>query len=237
MKNKSTWLLLAGLGGYLLLRRQGLRGGASEDEVYSSLPGDELIPHPMVETTHAVTIQAPPSAVWPWLVQAGYRGSGRAGWYSDSWVDVLVEGGILPLLVPPDELTKHPGARSAWEILPQFQHIEVGDVIPDGPPGSAYFLVKAVEKERLMALYSDSHTKYLVPTSLQRTRWATSGDFSWVFVLRPSGELGTRLILRTRANLYPKLVRELWKPAYYLAEAIFPMLILRGIKRRAESIA
>ena len=31
----------------------------------------------MIETTHAITIAAPPSAVWPWLIQGGYRGAGR----------------------------------------------------------------------------------------------------------------------------------------------------------------
>jgi hypothetical protein len=45
------------------------------------LPGDDLVSYPMVETTHAVTINAPPQQVWPWLVQTG---QGRAGFYSDS---------------------------------------------------------------------------------------------------------------------------------------------------------
>jgi len=43
----------------------------------------------MIETTHAITIAAPPSAVWPWLIQGGYRGAdapagiaiaGSTGW-------------------------------------------------------------------------------------------------------------------------------------------------------------
>ena len=46
----------------------------------------------MIETTHAITILAPPSEVWRWLVQAGYRGSGRAGWYTDTpLIDPLVD--------------------------------------------------------------------------------------------------------------------------------------------------
>src|ERR1035441_296489 len=46
-----------------------------------SLPGDELVADPLLQTTHGVTIDAPPQQVWPWLVQIG---QGRAGFYSDS---------------------------------------------------------------------------------------------------------------------------------------------------------
>ena len=45
------------------------------------LPGDDLVPSPMMELTHAITIDASPEQVWPWLVQLGH---GRAGFYSDS---------------------------------------------------------------------------------------------------------------------------------------------------------
>jgi hypothetical protein len=79
-------LLAAASGGYLL-RRQGKRWGATEDEASRSLPGDDLVPHPMVETTHAITIHAPASAVWPWLVQMGYD---RGWWYTDArWYRLL----------------------------------------------------------------------------------------------------------------------------------------------------
>ena len=33
--------------------------------------GDDLVPAPRVNATHAVTIQARPSNVWPWLAQIG----------------------------------------------------------------------------------------------------------------------------------------------------------------------
>jgi hypothetical protein len=79
MKSKLAWSLLALIGAYQVIRQLGQRSGATDEEVDGALPGDEVIPHPMIETTHAITISAPPSEVWPWLVQAGYRGSGRAG--------------------------------------------------------------------------------------------------------------------------------------------------------------
>jgi hypothetical protein len=57
-----------------------------------------------------------------------------------------------------------------------------------------------------------------------------------VFILDPLGEGGTRLILRTRANLGPHYLRYISPPIYYLAEAIFPRLTLGGIKQRAENM-
>ena len=65
MSNKaSAGLLATMLGGYLL-RRQSLRWGATDEEVYKSLTGDEIVPHPMVETTHTVPIEAPAEEIWP----------------------------------------------------------------------------------------------------------------------------------------------------------------------------
>src|SRR5512143_532532 len=142
MKSKLAWALLAAFGGYLVVRRLGQRGGSTDEEVDATLPGDEVIPHPMVETTHAITIQAPPSEVWRWLVQAGYRGSGRAGWYTDSpLIDPLVDL-FFRLTTPRDrEQADRAWMHSADRILPEFQQAHaVGDIVPDGPPDTAYFV-------------------------------------------------------------------------------------------------
>jgi hypothetical protein len=48
-----------------------MRWGATDEEVHKPLPGDEIVPHPMLETTHAVTIDAYAEEIWPWLVQMG----------------------------------------------------------------------------------------------------------------------------------------------------------------------
>ena len=55
------------------------RWGATEADVARSLPGDELVPAPMLGYTRAITIQAPVEQVWPWLAQMG---QGRGGLYS-----------------------------------------------------------------------------------------------------------------------------------------------------------
>ena len=88
--------------------------GSTEAERYRAMRGDMEIPHPTYEATLAVTIDAPPSAIWPWLVQMGYR---RGGLYSYDWLDRLF--GFLD-------------APSADRLLPEFQHLEAGEEIPIG---------------------------------------------------------------------------------------------------------
>jgi hypothetical protein len=73
--------------------------------------GDGLIDDPPMSATRAISIAAPPAAVFPWLVQMGY---GRAGWYSYDWIDNL-------------------GRRSADELIPEWQSVGLGDPIPGGP--------------------------------------------------------------------------------------------------------
>ena len=53
--------------------------GHDPEEAARSLPGDELVPTPTAIDTRGITIDAPPEAVWPWLVQMGFD---RGGWYT-----------------------------------------------------------------------------------------------------------------------------------------------------------
>jgi hypothetical protein len=105
-----------GLAGLLLLAYRSVvrpwhaRWGATDEEVTRALPGDELLPDANV-TTRAVTIDARPEEVWPWLVQLGY---GRAGWYSYDWID-------------------NDGRPSASRIVPELQRLEPGDQILMAP--------------------------------------------------------------------------------------------------------
>jgi hypothetical protein len=98
-----------------LYRRWHLRWGSTLAEVASRLPGDDLMPGAQYKSTRAIDIDAPPEAVWPWLVQVGCL---RAGWYSNDLLDNLA----------------HP---SATVIVLEFQHIEVGQGVPMSPKPSA----------------------------------------------------------------------------------------------------
>src|SRR5207253_5586340 len=113
MKPRADVVTAVVAAGYLL-RRAGRRSGASNTEVAAALPGDELVPDPMWESTRAITIDAPPEEVWPWIVQMGFP-SNRAGWYTPHWLDRLTFG------------IKQP---SADEIRADLQHLEPGDRVP-----------------------------------------------------------------------------------------------------------
>ncbi|MFC7530111.1 SRPBCC family protein [Actinoplanes sp. GCM10030250] len=116
-------------------RRRYVTWGATPEEITGTLPGDDLLPDAGLVSTRAITIDAEPSAVWPWLVQMG---SGRGGAYTYDWIENLFG------------LSMH----SADAILPQFQQLAVGDTLPLGSEGPA-MRVEICEPERTLAFRSD----------------------------------------------------------------------------------
>jgi hypothetical protein len=97
-----------------LYRSWHLRWGATDAELAATMPGDDLLPHSQFRPTRAITIDAPPAAVWPWLVQVG---CGRAGFYSNDLLDNFAR----------------PSLR---EISPDLQHLEVGQWVSMSPAPS-----------------------------------------------------------------------------------------------------
>jgi hypothetical protein len=124
----------AALGIPLLLRRRLLDWGASPAEVTRPLPGDDLLPKAGIVSTRAITITAPPGAIWPWLEQMG---SGRAGAYTYDWIENLF--GL--------------GMHSADRVLPEFQNLKVGDEIPLGPD-RPMMRVEVLDPERVLTVRS-----------------------------------------------------------------------------------
>ena len=100
-----------------------LTWGATAMEVSRQLPSDELVTRPTFNATRAITLDAPPEEVWPWLVQIGLT---RAGWYSYDLLDNL-------------------GRPSARAIIPALQHLEPGDTIPMSPDGRQGMNVLSVD--------------------------------------------------------------------------------------------
>ncbi len=235
MTNKLLYpVLLAAASGALLLRRLGRRWGATDDEVHQPMPGDALIPHAMVETTHAITIQASTAEVWPWLVQMGMN---RGGWYSDpEWWDGLAEK-VLWSFLSNFEKTGYSlrSEPSADRVIAEFQDLKVGDMVLDGPPGTAFFTVSALEENRVLALHSNSHVRYVVPSFVRNNpKVNIQGEISWVFILNEADADTMRLILRTRVNYGPRLFRVLTRPFFWPVDFVLARKMLRGIKGRVE---
>ena len=106
------------VAGYTALQFLGRRAGSTRAERRMALPGDGAVRHPHAVTDHAITIGAPPEAVWPWLTQMGWH---RGGYYTPRWVDRVL----------------FPANRPSLDVLDPdlVRDLAVGDTIPDGPPG------------------------------------------------------------------------------------------------------
>ena len=143
---------LVAIGYSLIYRPLQLRWGAAPEEIRRVMPGDEIQSTPVFNATRAITIQARPEAIWPWLVQIGYR---RAGWYGYDWID-------------------NDGVPSSTQILPKWQQLKVGDSIPIWK--DIDFPIVAMEPNRILVFASGSGANGnsmalgLYPLDAQRTR-------------------------------------------------------------------
>jgi hypothetical protein len=199
---------------YGAVQRLGRTWGSTRADRARVLPGDERCAKPDIVTDHAVTINAPPSAIWPWLVQMGW---GRAQWYTARWVDRL----LFPNNGP-----------SADRIVPEWQLLKVGDRILDGPPeANCAFVVEALDPLRHLVLHSREH---LPPGWAER--YDASIDFTWTFVLDRLDDDTTRFHFRSRAQLAPRWVRLGYLALLPSADLIMARQMLRGVKQRAETL-
>ncbi len=203
------------LGAYILLVRPWQRRwGATDEEVKRTLPGDELVSNPGVVLTRAITIQARPAGIWPWLVQIG---QGRGGYYSY------------------DQLENRFGLKmkNAQSINPEWQHISVGDIIP-AEPGGKGFKVLVVEPEKTLVIGSVEANDAGVFEGFKQMFPA----FTWAFILEKIDDEHTRLISRLRGQVQPGQ-----PPAARIAASCFEPIeflmtrkMLLGIKQRAEEV-
>jgi hypothetical protein len=124
----------------------------------------------------------------------------RAGWYSYDWIDNL-------------------GRRSAERILPEFQHLAVGDLVPISPGQKYGFWVKDfVENEWMLW-------------------WDKQGDVTWFWGLYPQGDGNTRLITRLRIRYRWLSPTILFNLVLDVGDIVMMRKCMLGIKRRAETLA
>ncbi|MGY4784673.1 hypothetical protein ACVH9Z_32870 [Rhodococcus opacus] len=117
------------------LRRWRTRWGATDAEAAATLPGDELIPQARWGYTHAITIDASPEQVWPWIAQLG---QGRGGFYSYEGLENLIGCHV----------------HNVDTLVSEYQNIVVGEQIrlhPQAPP----LTVSAVEPNFRLVLHGD----------------------------------------------------------------------------------
>ena len=199
---------------------------ATAEEAAKALPGDDLVPEAMVSETRAITIEAPPSKIWPWLVQMGF---GRAGWYSYDRMDMR--------------------GASADTVNPDWQHLEVGELIRTHPEGG--FKVADLEPERSLVLYMDTETigaprthgegavAEETPAGLRMAGAIGSMTFAefkgtWTIYLDPIDERQTRLIERFRLTMPDQPASRIAGPALGFGVFLMTRKQMLGIKSRAE---
>lgn len=193
-----------------VLRGRYNRWGATTSEVTAPMPGDEVVPHPRLGYTRAVTVDAPVETVWPWLVQIG---QGRGGLYSFDALENLARCRI----------------HSADRILQEHQGLGVGDLVRMGPDGYPCFRVQHLSAPTELVLVGADPQ----PPHEPATADAPVGMATWQWFLGPlDGGTRTRLLARQRLT-YPDRLSLMWhlvEPLGFVMERE----MLRGIKRRAE---
>jgi hypothetical protein len=214
---RATRLSLASLGGVALGAYAGLQvlgrlAGTTGAERRQSLPGDELVDSPTIVTDHAIDVAGEPEDVWPWLAQLGWH---LGGYYTPEWVDRLLFPGNWPSLTRLDPAL--------------IRDLQVGDLIPDGPPGAAFYRVAAVEPPHMLVLHSTTH----VPPGWERHGAAI--DWTWCFALSQPAPQRTRLRLRVRARTAPWWFTVLYLACLIPADYIMSMSMLHGLKQRVEA--
>ena len=197
---------------------------ASSRERRRPMPGDAIVPDPMLAATQAITIDAPPRRVWPWLAQLG---AGRAGWYSYDRID-------------------NGGRPSAETILPECQHVAPGDVLPATPGATDAFVVAVAEAPRDLVLTVPTVAGpvmtwefLLEPLDGARTRLVVrvrvSARWRELASRAPAGgAAGTTLVERVYRGL-GRLPVPLLTAAAGFGHRVMESRQLRGIKRRAEA--
>jgi hypothetical protein len=132
-------LFILGAGGLALLvylkrvRPRVLDWHATPDEATRDMPGDDLLADATLQTTRAITVHAPPSAIWPWLLQMGPRP--RGGIYTYDWIERRLGIDI----------------ENSDRIMPEFQHLEPGEMMGENEKGAGIRVVD-VQNERAIVL-------------------------------------------------------------------------------------
>jgi uncharacterized protein YndB with AHSA1/START domain len=174
-------------------------------EIAAPRPGDRIVPADVV-IDRAFTVEAPPEQVWPWLVQLGKH---RAGWYLPSRIER-----VLP--------RSH---RASRRIEARWQHLRVGDVIPDYGGPNATFRVAMIEPPANL-VYRSQRGHIRLSWSITLTPHASG---------LPSAATASRVHLRLR--MAPVRRRWLAEAGGGLIDAVTIAGMAAGLRERVETPA
>jgi hypothetical protein len=182
--------------------------GATDAEIKATLPGDEIVPDANLRSTKGITIQAPPAAIYPWLLQIGVD---RGGMYSYDWLENLFGLNV----------------HTVDHIVPEYQEVEVGDFWRFTPkdyvlsPGPGLYVRQLIENEGVLLCFG-----------MEGKPEDTCID-TWQFVLVPQTDGSTRLLLRSNMAIEQELPIKLT----YFIQFIMERKMLLQIRERAEQLA
>lgn len=209
-------LLVLSLLFYGVFRPIYSRWGARPAERNMALPGDDLVPAPNLLYTRAISIQAPPEAIYPWIIQMGW---GRAGLYSYEWLENLIGSDL----------------HNADSIHPEWQDTQVGDIVWFGPAPKNYphQTVIALEPNRSMLLWGGALAEDgLTPLPASEGTYVNA---TWLFYLDPQTDGSTRLIVRGRnAHSRDLMSIVMWDGITDPLNALMEERLMRGIRDRVE---
>jgi hypothetical protein len=194
-KNRMLWVMggalaVAATVSYMRFGRpRVLNWGANPKKAARLMPGDDILSEASLQTTRAITVDAHPKAIWPWLVQMGPRP--RAGAYTYDWIERLLGIDI----------------ENTDRILPEFQHLQVGEKMALNKRGDG-IIVREIHPARFLVLqwvpagstwtfglYSNDGQTRLV----SRNRLAGSGVKFWlpmIAVMEPGSLIMERKMLQ-----------------------------------------
>jgi hypothetical protein len=180
--------------------------GATEAEINAVLPGDEIVPEANIRSTKGITVQAPPQAIYPWLLQIGVD---RGGMYSYDWLENLFGLNV----------------HTTEQIVPEYQNVQIGDFWRFTPqdyvlsPGPGLYVQQLIENEAVLLCFGveGKPNEPCINT--------------WQFVLAPQADGSTRLLLRSNMAIEQEAPIKLT----YFVQFIMERKMLLTLRELAES--
>lgn len=189
--------------------------GATDEEVQRELPGDELVKDLKGWYHHAITINAAPADVWPWIIQLGQN---KGGFYSYELLENVVGSKI----------------SNADNILPEFQDVVVGGKVTITPKAAPY-IVATIEPFHVFVLQLRVNLQTQETIDINQLLPDKYQDSSWLFFLEEAAKGATRLTSRSRNDWNQSKTNTFFYGIFGVISQVMDIKMLKGIKKRAEA--